>query len=199
MVAKQTNTPEKPTRSLSPEVTEQLEQALRDFAAAARPTVSDALRSALERAGSDARERKLRPEELILVFKSMEQRIGVSFPDPDTTGSATFRTRLIRSLLEAYYDRVNAEAEMREQLRRGLERALVSLKESSQHIGQAERAVADYCRERHREGARAETVIVEIKHIALPILRDDYKHLEKLVTKCIRHFYGDSGDEATSD
>lgn len=199
MVAQHTNTPQEPPRSLSPEVKEQLEQALREFAAAASPVVTDSLRTALERAGNDARERTLRPEELILVFKSIEQRLGVRFPDSETAGGATFRTRLIRALLEAYYDRVNAEAEMREQLRRELERALLSLKESSQHIGQAERAVADYCRERHREGARPETVIVEIKEIALPILRNDYNHLEKLVTKCIRHFYGEGANEATTD
>jgi hypothetical protein len=123
MVAQPTNTPEEPPRSLSPDVKEQLEQALRGFAASARPVVTDALRTALERAGNDARERKLRPEELILVFKAMEQRIGVRFPGPETQGGATFRTRLIRALLEAYYDRVDAEAEMRDQLRRGLERA----------------------------------------------------------------------------
>jgi hypothetical protein len=199
MVSQHTKTPEEPPRSLSPEVKEQLGQALREFASATRPVVTDALRRALERAGHDAREQKLRPEELILVLKAMEQRIGVRLPDSETAGGAAFRTRLIRALLEAYYDRVDAEAEMREQLRRGLERALMSLKESSQHIGEAERAVADYCRERHREGARAETVIVEIKHIALPILREDYGHLETLVTKCIRHFYGDSADEATTD
>jgi hypothetical protein len=199
MVAQPTNTPEEPPRSLSPGVKEQLEQALREFADAAKPIVTDALRSALERAGNDARARKLRAEELILLFKAMEQRIGVKFPDLEREGGATFRTRLIRALLEAYYDRVDAEAELRDQLRRGLERALVSLKESSQHIGEAERAIADYCRERHREGASAEKVIVEIKHIALPILRDDYGHLEKLVTKCIRHYYGDSAGEAATD
>jgi hypothetical protein len=191
MVAQHTNTPEESPRALSPEVTEQLEQALREFAAAARPMVTDAMRTALEKAGSDARERKLRAEELILVFKSMEQRIGLKFPDPERAGDPTFRTRLIRALLEAYYDRVNVEAELHDQLRRQLEKALMSLKESSRHVGEAERAVADYCRERNREGAKPETVIVEIKHIALPILRDNYVHLETLVTKCIRHFYGD--------
>jgi hypothetical protein len=128
---------------------------------------------------------------LILAFKAMEQRIGVRFPDPKKAGEPTFRTRLIRTLLEAYYERVGVEAELHDQLRRQLETALVSLNESSQHIAEAERAVAEYCRERHREGAKPETVIVEIKHIALPILRDDYAHLETLVTKCIRHFYGD--------
>ena len=199
MVAQHTNTPEEPPRSLSPEVTEQLEQALREFAAAAKPIVTEVLRTALERAGADARARKLRAEELILLFKAMEQRIGVKFPDPQIGGGVTFRAQLIRGLLEAYYDRVNAEAEMRDHLRRRLQRALTSLRESSQHIGEAERAVADYCRERHREGARPETVIVEIKHIAVPILRDDYWQLEKLVTKCIRHFYGDSADEAAID
>ena len=28
---------------------------------------------------------------------------------------------------------------------------------------------------------------------------NDYGHLETLVTKCIRHFYGDSADEAATD
>src|SRR6266571_7862338 len=124
MVAQHTNAPEEPPRSLSPEVTVQLEQALREVASAARPVVTDALRSALERAGHDARARTLRAEELIIVFKAMEQRLGVTFPDPETAGGATFRTRLIRTLLEAYYDRVNTETEMHEQLKRGLERAL---------------------------------------------------------------------------
>jgi hypothetical protein len=30
-------------------------------------------------------------------------------------------------------------------------------------------------------------------------LREDYARLEKLVTECIRHFYGDSADEAATD
>src|SRR5438270_10412651 len=168
MVARHTNTPEEPARSLSPEVTEQLERALRELAAASSPAVTDSLRATLEKAGNEARERQLRPEELILVFKSMEQRIGVRFPDAEKAGDPTLRTRLIRTLLEAYYERVNVETERHERLRRQLERALLSLKESSQHVAEAERAVADYCRERHREGAKPETVIVEIKHIALP-------------------------------
>src|SRR5205809_3420381 len=84
MVAQHTNTPEEPPRSLSPEVTEQLEQALRDFAAAAKPMVTEVLRTALARAGDDARARKLRAEELILLFKAMEQRIGLKFPEPQT-------------------------------------------------------------------------------------------------------------------
>lgn len=194
MSAQQPGTPEEPARSLSPEVAEQLERALREYAAAASPVVSVELRAALERAGTDARERELRPEAMILVFKSMEQRIGVKFPDPKTAGGPTFRTRVIRALLEAYYERVNVEAELHDQLKRQLENALMSLSESSRHIDEAERAVADYCRERHREGAKPEAVIVEIKHIALPILRDDYMHLEKLVTKCIRHFFGDDAE-----
>lgn len=196
MVAQHTSTPEGAPRSLSPQVKERLEHALREFAAEATPVVSDALRTALEGAGNDARERRLRPEELILVFKSMEQRLGIRFPDPQKAGDPTFRTGLIRILLEAYYERVNVEAELHDQLRRQLEKALVSLKESPRHVDEAFRAVSDYCRERHREGAKPETVLVEIKHIALPILRDEYVHLEKLVTTCIHHFYGVRSSEA---
>jgi hypothetical protein len=190
MGAQHTNPPEEAPRSLSPEVKKQLESALREVAEAAFPLVTDSLRATLEKAGNEARERGLRPEELILAFKNLEQRIGVKFPEPNV-GDPTFRTRLIRALLEAYYERVNVEAELHDQLRRQLEKALTSLKENSRHVGEAERAIADYCRERHREGAKPETVIVEIKTIALPILRDEYVHLETLVTKCIRHFYGD--------
>jgi hypothetical protein len=76
--------------------------------------------------------------------------------------------------------------------RRALERAIAQLAENLDRIGEAERAIADYCRERHREGAGPSEVIIEIKRIAQPILRDDYhRRLEQIVSSCIRHYYGD--------
>lgn len=75
---------------------------------------------------------------------------------------------------------------------RRLQRAFVAYKESASNEGEAERAISEYCRERHDQGASAEAVIIEIKHAALPILREDYGRLEKLVTKCIKSFYGAS-------
>lgn len=80
---------------------------------------------------------------------------------------------------------------IQERRRRTLERALLSLRESSHHLGEAERAVADYCRDRHREGADPQAVIVEIKRIANPILRDVDGRLDELISSCIRHYYRD--------
>lgn len=78
---------------------------------------------------------------------------------------------------------------MADELRRIFERALVSVIESPEDNGRAERAVAFYCRERHREGAGAEAVLGEIKRIALPILRQNYGHLEKTIATCIQRLY----------
>jgi hypothetical protein len=76
--------------------------------------------------------------------------------------------------------------------RKTLERAIVAFNESLDRVSHAERAIADYCRERHREGAGPSEVIIEIKRIAQPILRDDYhRRLEQIVSSCIRHYYGD--------
>ena len=70
-----------------------------------------------------------------------------------------------------------------------LERAFVALTENADAWDAVERAVTSYCKARHEEGAKAERVIIELKQVALPILRDDYGRLEKLVTKCISDFY----------
>lgn len=70
-----------------------------------------------------------------------------------------------------------------------LKRVLVSLKQRTVSLDAARRAVGDYCRERHREGANAETVLVEIKRIAVPILFEDYAKVETLVTQCVNGFY----------
>lgn len=102
MVAQFTKTPDDPFRPLSPEIAAELEQAVRAFIASDDGRADDALRQALARAGQDARERHLRPEELLLAFKEIESRAG------EARGSArqvkaSLRTKLIQAMLEAYY------------------------------------------------------------------------------------------------
>lgn len=103
MVAQHSNTPGEPPRSLSAEVEQRLERALRGLVADRSTAITEGLTDALKAAGSDARERNLRPEELILVFKTLEERIGVTRSDEETGPRSNFRARLIRALLEAYY------------------------------------------------------------------------------------------------
>lgn len=101
MVAQHTKTPDEPPRPLSAAVAEELEQAVRAFLSQPSGDADEALRRAIASAGRDARERQLRPEELLLAFKSIEERVRAA----SSKGHASARTRLIQALLEAYYDR----------------------------------------------------------------------------------------------
>jgi hypothetical protein len=70
-----------------------------------------------------------------------------------------------------------------------LRQVLESLKQHTVSIEDAKRAVGAYCRERHQEGAKPETVLVEIKRLAVPILFEDYAKVETLVKQCVMDFY----------
>jgi hypothetical protein len=105
MVAQHSNTPPEPTRGLSPDVEEQLQQALRAFVSSGQSVPGDDIRAAVAAAGSDARARGLLPEELLLVFKGLEQQIGASLSAKESASAASLRARLIHALLGAYYDR----------------------------------------------------------------------------------------------
>jgi hypothetical protein len=74
-----------------------------------------------------------------------------------------------------------------------LRQVFVSLKQHTVSIDQARRAVGEYCRERHKEGANAETVIVEVKKVAMPILFEDYAKIETLVKQCVTDFFAKHG------
>ena len=102
MVPQHTTPPEGPSRTLSPTVEQQLEQALRAFLKT-KNAQADGLRTALRVAAKDARERKLRAEELLTVLKSMEQRIGITIPEETDGDKDASRSRLIRAMIEAYY------------------------------------------------------------------------------------------------
>ena len=78
-----------------------------------------------------------------------------------------------------------------EERRQELQRTLMRLRDDPDYMAEAQRIVANYCRDRHREGADAASVIIEIKHLAKPV--GDEGHLESLISECIRHYYGDVG------
>lgn len=98
------NPPEGESRSLSPDITARLEQALRAFISAPSERVTETLRTALQAAARDARARDLRPEELIVLFRAMEERIG-KLPEGEFAPTSTFRSRMLGAMLQAYYDR----------------------------------------------------------------------------------------------
>jgi hypothetical protein len=90
-----------PPRSFSPEVEEQLVLALGAVTDGKLGEPGPDLLRAVEAAGREAKERALHPEELILAFKQLERRLD--FASFDDSVRASFRTRLIRALLESYY------------------------------------------------------------------------------------------------
>lgn len=104
MVAHNTSSHGEPPRSLSAEVETQLARALAALAGAKRTEPDGALKLALEAAAHEARERGLMPEELILAFKNLEQRLTPRGDNNEETRVA-LRTKIIRALLEAYYTR----------------------------------------------------------------------------------------------
>lgn len=106
MVPKQNDNP---PRGLSAEVHTALEAALRCYGSTGSAEALDALTAMLQTAGRDARARELRSDELLLVFKAIELKLGLGDHERfDRTGvgrpeSAMSRTRLLRAMLEAYY------------------------------------------------------------------------------------------------
>jgi len=103
MVPQHSDTPEGPPPSLSPVIARNLEDALRAFLKTPTSSV-DELRSALQGAARDARDQGLAAEQLLIILKAMEQRIGSAIPEDPKAPTAS-RTRLIRAMIEAYYMR----------------------------------------------------------------------------------------------
>lgn len=104
MVPQHTNPPDDPQRALSPEVHADLSKAIVALTSSgSTPEVSEMLKGALEAAGRDARERNLKPEELILAFKAIERRLSRDVPEFEDDGKIAIRSGVIRALLEAYY------------------------------------------------------------------------------------------------
>jgi hypothetical protein len=78
-----------------------------------------------------------------------------------------------------------------EERRQEVQRMFVRLHMDSAHMPEAERIVGNYCRDRHREGADPASVLIEIKSLAKPIIDDHDGRLQRLISDCIRNYYGD--------
>jgi hypothetical protein len=91
-----------PPRSFSPAVEEQLARALTSLSSLKQKEPTTDLRQAIEAAGREAQDRALDPQELIVAFKRLEQRLDLHGHGDDPSAVA-LRTKLIRLLLEAYY------------------------------------------------------------------------------------------------
>ena len=103
MVAQHTNTPGEPPRPFSPEIEKALVNALRSLAEGDSDASSGKLRRAVAAAGEDARARDLRPEELVLAFKSIEAQLAKLLTPAASSAHEAVRTQVMQLLLEAYY------------------------------------------------------------------------------------------------
>ena len=73
---------------------------------------------------------------------------------------------------------------------------LAALEEGRGRLGDAERAVADYCRERRKQGATAEAVLLEVRRLSQGVLGFYSRHVERIVNTCIQHFYPQEPERA---
>ena len=102
MVAYNPRSPRDESRSLSPEVASQLRASL-----TARWTEPDsfdaALGSALAAAAEEARSRGLRPEELLLALKAIEEDVALTLDVADTQDRDRFRIWLVGACMRAFF------------------------------------------------------------------------------------------------
>ena len=99
----QHTTPDEPTHVFSPEVERALLGALHAMAVGEADSSSSAVREAVAAAGTDARERALRPEQLVLAFKRIEKTMIGRLDSRQQSTHSTARNRLMQLLLEAYF------------------------------------------------------------------------------------------------
>ena len=94
------------------------DQPLRDFSSGIATALSSALialarrddegnmasvRDALGAAAAEARQRDLRPEELVLAFKRIEDEVVVQLDAKSRSAHEALRSRLVSALLSAYF------------------------------------------------------------------------------------------------
>ena len=102
MVAYNSEFPLGPRRTISSDVANRLRAAL--TARWDQTTESDgALTSALAEAAQDARERQLRPEELLLALKAIEEQVASAARRVDEDERNDFRQWLVGACLRAYF------------------------------------------------------------------------------------------------
>ena len=102
MVAYNSQTPDDHRRLLSADVAEQLRAAL--VAHWQQPATSNgAIAIALDEAARDAKQRHLRPEELLLALKAIEQQVAGSLQRVDSDERDHLRAWLVGACLRAYF------------------------------------------------------------------------------------------------
>jgi len=99
----QHNTPDEPTHVFSPEVERALMGAVRALATGEADSSSGHVREAVGAAGAEARERSLRPEQLVIAFKRIEKTMSGALDSRERSNHMAARSRLMQLLLEAYY------------------------------------------------------------------------------------------------
>jgi hypothetical protein len=99
----QHNTPDEPTHVFSPEVERALMGAFRALATGEADSSSGHVREAVAAAGSEARERALRPEQLVIAFKRIEKTMAGALDSRQQSNHMAARSRVMQLLLEAYY------------------------------------------------------------------------------------------------
>jgi len=103
VVAQNRNPPEEDARPLTPAVAVELEGALRAAMTSPSRDASERLSRAVKAAGADARAHSLRPEDLLRIFRALEDRIEADWKPSDKESGFSIRHRTIRVMLEAYY------------------------------------------------------------------------------------------------
>lgn len=102
MVASNPSSPHPERRSLSPEATRELHRALaahwRDPAGS-----EQALNRALAAGADDARTRGLRPEELLLALKAIEEEVSTALDVVETQDRDRFRIWLVGACMRAFF------------------------------------------------------------------------------------------------
>ena len=109
MVAYNPRSPRDDNRMLSPDVAQQLRESL-----AARWTdpngYEDVLATALAAAAQDAHVRGMRPEELLLALKAIEQDVAETLRVTDTQDRDRFRFWLVGACMRAFFDDSDAQS-----------------------------------------------------------------------------------------
>ena len=102
MVAYNPRSPRDDSRALSPDVAAQLRSALGAHWAEAEGYEAE-LAAALKAAAQDARARGLRPEELLLAMKAVEEEVAVTLKVVDTQDRDRFRIGLVGACMRAFF------------------------------------------------------------------------------------------------
>jgi hypothetical protein len=102
MVAYNPRSPRDDNRSLSPDVAAQLRSALGAHWAETEGYEA-ALATALNAVAQDGRARGLRPEELLLAMKAVEEEVAVSLRVSETQDRDRFRMWLVGACMRAFF------------------------------------------------------------------------------------------------